>query len=187
MLSNNIKSKIMSNTNKAFKITVGVKPEYLSKNHKTSATTHCSPNSSSSNFYYNSQYSKVGKKNPEKNLKNAIDAISKKKVVNYNIINNIQDNSTQINIYTGNDLIKSLNLYWNSIINSTKSTSPFYDNNLSKKKLGTKTLSKKNKKMKNMKQFIEKHMKEKKAKDSHTERNSSNEKLLKLLLNDLTR
>ena len=47
--------------------------------------------------------------------------------------------------------------------------------------MGTKTLSKKNKKMKNMKQFIEKHMKEKKVKEPHTERNSSNEKLLKLL------
>ena len=35
--------------------------------------------------------------------------------------------------------------------------------------------------MKNMKQFIEKHMKEKKVKEPHTERNSSNEKLLKLL------
>ena len=118
MLSNNIKNKIMSNTNKAFKITVGVKPEYLSKNHKASATTHCSPNSSSSNFYYNSQYSKVGNKNPEKNIKNAIDAISKKKVVNYNIINNIQDNSTQINIYAGSELYKSLHLHNNSVFNS---------------------------------------------------------------------
>ena len=94
------------------------------------------------------------------------------------------NNSTQINIYTGIDLIKSLNLYWNSIINSTKSNSPFYDNNLIKKRIGTKTLSKKNKKMKNVKQFIEKHIKENKEnkpKEPHTERNSSNEKLLKLL------
>ena len=74
-------------------------------------------------------------------------------------MNGIMNNSTQINIYTGNDLIKSLNLYWNSIINPTKSNSPFSDNNISKKKLGTKTLSKKNRKMKNMKQFFEKHMK----------------------------
>ena len=91
------------------------------------------------------------------------------------------NNSTQINIYTGIDLIKSLNLYWNSIINSTKSNSPFYDSNLIKKRIGTKTLSKKNKKMKNVKQFIEKHIKENKPKEPHTERNSSNEKLLKLL------
>ena len=118
ILSNNIKNKIMSNTNKAFKITVGIKPEYLSKNHKTSTTTHCSPNSSSSNFYYNSQYSKIGKKNPEKNIKNVIDEISKKKVVNYNIINNIQDNSTQINIYAGSELYKSLHLHNNSVFNS---------------------------------------------------------------------
>ena len=118
ILSNNIKNKIMSNTNKAFKITVGVKPEFLSKNHKASITTHCSPNSSSSNFYYNSQYNKLGKKNPEKNIKNAIDEIGKKKVVNYNIINNIQDNSTQINIYAGSELYKSLHLHNNSVFNS---------------------------------------------------------------------
>ena len=118
ILSNNIKNKIMSNTNKGFKITVGIKPEFLSKNHKASVTTHCSPNSSSSNFYYNSQYNKIAKKNQEKNIKNALDEINKKKVVNYNIINNIQDNSTQINIYTGSELYKSLHLHNNSVFNS---------------------------------------------------------------------
>ncbi len=39
-------------------------------------------------------------------------------MVNYNIINNIQDNSTQINIYTGSDLYKSLNFHNNSVLNS---------------------------------------------------------------------
>ena len=38
--------------------------------------------------------------------------------MNYNIINNIQDNSTQINIYTGNDLYKSLHIHDNSAFNS---------------------------------------------------------------------
>ena len=132
------------------------------------------------NKFYSSNISNLSIKNKNTRKNNTFN--NKSKIVNnYNIMNGIMNNSTQINIYTGNDLIKSLNLYWNSIINSTKSTSPFYDNNLSKKKLGTKTLSKKNKKMKNMKQFIEKHMKEKKVKEPHTERNSSNEKLLKLL------
>ena len=117
ILSTNMKNKVMFNTNKAFKITVGVKPENLSQNQKKSITTHCSPNSSSSNFYYNSQYNK-NNNNPKKNQKNALEENNKKKVVNYNIINNIQDNSTQINIYTGSDLYKSLHFHNNSVFNS---------------------------------------------------------------------
>ena len=150
----------------------------INKQNKSKLLNNFHPDSV--NKFYSSNISNLSIKNKNTRKNNTYN--NKSKIVNnYNIMNGIMNNSTQINIYTGNDLIKSLNLYWNSIINSTKSTSPFYDNNLSKKKLGTKTLSKKNKKMKNMKQFIEKHMKEKKAKDSHTERNSSNEKLLKLL------
>ncbi len=38
---------------------------------------------------------------------------------NYNIINNFQEGSTQINIFTGNDLINSLNLQNNSIFNNS--------------------------------------------------------------------
>ena len=132
------------------------------------------------NKYYSNNISNLSVKNKNTRKNNTFS--NKNKIVNnYNIMNGIMNNSTQINIYTGNDLIKSLNLYWNSIINSTKTNSPLYDSNLSKKKLGTKTLSKKEKKMKNMKQFIEKHMKEKKMKEPYTERNSSNDKLLKLL------
>ena len=132
------------------------------------------------NKFYSNNISNLSIKNKNTRKNNTYN--NKSKIVNnYNIMNGIMNNSTQINIYTGNDLIKSLNLYWNSIINPTKSNSPFSDNNISKKKLGTKTLSKKNKKMKNMKQFFEKHMKEKKSKEPHTERTSSNEKLLKLL------
>ena len=121
ILSNNIKNKIMSNTNKAFKITVGLKQD-LSQNSKKSVTTRCSPNSSSSNFYYNSHNNKISKKVKEKNLKNTLDELNKKKVVNYNIINNIQDNSTQINIYAGSDLYKSLHFHNNSVFNSPNIT-----------------------------------------------------------------
>ena len=135
------------------------------------------------NKFYNHNVYSLSKKNKNTRKNNTIN--NKSKIVNnYNIMNGIMNNSTQINIYTGIDLIKSLNLYWNSIINSTKSNSPFYYINLIKKRIGTKTLSKKNKKMKNVKQFIEKHIKENKEnkpKEPHTERNSSNEKLLKLL------
>ena len=118
VLSSNMNSNIMRNTNKAFKITVGIKPEYLTQNYKKVITSHCSPNSSSSNFYYNSQYYKKIKKNNEKPL----DEFNKKKVVNYNIINNIQDNSTQINIYTGSELYKSLHFHNNSVFNSPNIT-----------------------------------------------------------------
>ena len=38
---------------------------------------------------------------------------------NYNIVNNIQSGSTQINIYTGNELINSLHLHANSVFNSS--------------------------------------------------------------------
>ena len=150
----------------------------INKQNKSKLLNNFHPDSV--NKFYSSNISNLSIKNKNTRKNNTFN--SKSKIVNnYNIMNGIMNNSTQINIYTGNDLIKSLNLYWNSIINSTKTTSPFYDSNLSKKKLGAKTLSKKNKKMKNMKQFIEKHMKEKRMKEPHTERNSSNEKLLKLL------
>jgi hypothetical protein len=102
---------------------------------------------------------------------------------NYNIMNGIMNNSTQINIYTGNDLIKSIHLYLNSIIHSTKApSSPLYDNNASKKKNNSKSLSKNNnnkkKKNLNLKKFIEKHLNQK---EPYTERNANNEKFLKLL------
>ena len=150
----------------------------ISKQNKGKLLNNFHPDSI--NKYYSNNISSLSTKN--KNMRKNNTFYNKNKIVNnYNIMNGIMNNSTQINIYTGNDLIKSLNLYWNSIINSTKSNSPFHDSNLSKKKLGIKTNSKKNKKVKNMKQFIEKHKKEKKLKEPYTERNSSNEKLLKLL------
>ena len=46
--------------------------------------------------------------------------VKKKKVVNnFNIVNNIYDNSTQVNIFTGRDLYKSLRLQNKSLFNST--------------------------------------------------------------------
>ena len=117
--SNYIKNNLMSNMNKTFKIKVGIKQDFLSKNYKNAKTAHCSHNSCSYNSYYNLPNNKnLKKNNQEINLKNPIKEINKKKVVNYNIINNIQDNSTQINIYTGNDLYKSLHIHDNSAFNS---------------------------------------------------------------------
>ncbi len=53
---------------------------------------------------------------------------------NYNIVNNIQNGSTQINIFTGNELINSLHLHANSVFNSSNfnsrtSRSPIHKKN----------------------------------------------------------
>ena len=140
-------------------------------------------NPDSVNKLYSSNISNLNIKNKNSKNNNTLNNNKNKIVNNYNIMNGIMNNSTQINIYTGNDLIKSLNLYWNSIINSTRSPSAVNDNNLNRKKNGSKSVSKNNKKLKNenLKKFIEKHWKDKKYKEPYTERNSNNEKFLKLL------
>jgi hypothetical protein len=59
----------------------------------------------------------------DKHIKKHLNENKKKKVINtYNIVNNIQDNSTQINIYTGNNLYKSLHIQNNSAFNSSNNT-----------------------------------------------------------------
>ena len=140
-------------------------------------------NPDSVNKLYSSNISNLNIKNKNSKNNNTLNNNKNKIVNNYNIMNGIMNNSTQINIYTGNDLIKSLNLYWNSIINSTRSPSAVNDNNLNRKKNGSKSVSKNNKKLKNenLKKFIEKHWKDKKYKEPYTERNSNNGKFLKLL------
>ena len=141
-------------------------------------------NPDSINKFYSNNISNLKIKNKNNKNNNTFFYNNKNKIVNnYNIMNGVMNNSTQINIYTGNDLIKSIHLYLNSIINSTKSPSHLYENNLSKKKNGSKSLSKKNKKKKNinLKKFIEKHLSKNIMKEPYTERNSNNEKFLKLL------
>ncbi len=144
-------------------------------------------NPDSINKLYSNNLSNLKVKNKNSKNNNTFFNGSKNKIINnYNIMNGIMNNSTQINIYTGNDLIKSLHLYLNSIIHSTKSPpSPLYDNNLSKKKNNSKSLSKNNnnkkKKNVNLKKFIEKHLNKKNMKEPYTERNANNEKFLKLL------
>ena len=121
-------------------------------------------------FYSNNISSlNIKNKNTRKN-KTYYNSNNKNKVENnFNIINGIMNNSTQINIFTGNDLIKSLNLYMNSIIKN----SSFYQ--------GAKSFTKNEKKINNMKKFIHKQIKEKNNNEPYSERNSSNDKLLKLL------
>ena len=106
----NGKSKNINN-----KITVGLKhgPKNLSQK---IISTPISPNNSSSNFYFksNTHTRKSSLNNLDKIIVKTLNENNKKKNVNnFNIINNINDNSTQINIYTGNDLYKSLHYLHN--------------------------------------------------------------------------
>ena len=168
-----------ANSNNYFKEEKKVFKCQINKQNKKKLINNFHPDSV--NKLYSNNLTNLNIKNKNNKNNSTFHANKNRIVNNYNIMNGIMNNSTQINIYTGNDLIKSLNLYWNSIINSSKSPS-IYDN-LKKKKNGSKSLSKKNKKIKNknLKKFIESHMKEKKHKEPYTERNSNNEKFLKLL------
>ena len=121
---NNIINNNSNNSNKNFKITVGIKhaPKH---NSQKIISTPCSPSSSSTNFYFQSQVNsrKNSINNLDKNIKKTLNDNKKKKVVNnFNIVNNIHDNSTQINIYTGNNLYKSLHFHNNSVFNSSNIT-----------------------------------------------------------------
>ena len=132
MLSGNLsntktKNKInnnSNNSNKNYKITVGLKHDPKHYSQKI-ISTPISPNSSSTNFYFQSHVN--SRKNSNNNLdknRNILNERKKKKVVNnFNIVNNIHDNSTQINIYTGNNLYKSLHFNNNnSVFNSSNIT-----------------------------------------------------------------
>ena len=103
MLSGNNSSNKHNNKNINYKITVGLKQQ--AKPDKNKISFPGSPSNSTSNFYYQSQTN--SRKSSTNNL-NKKKKDKKKVVNNYNIVNNIHDNSTQINIYTGKDLYKSL-------------------------------------------------------------------------------
>ena len=122
---NNINNKINNNSNNNFKITVGLKHDHKQNSQKV-ISSPCSPNNSSYNFYFQSNLQNNKNKNNdnmETNIKKTLEEYTKKRFVqNYNIINNIHDNSTQINIYTGNELYKSLHFHNNSVFNSSNLT-----------------------------------------------------------------
>ena len=136
MLSENHSStnNTQTNSNKNFKITVGLKHD-LKYNSQKIISSPSSLSNSSSNFYikpkvqnYNEvKNNKINYNNElmETNNKNLVEGYNKKRVIhnyNYNIVNNINDNSTQINIYTGNELYKSLHFPNNSSFNSSNLT-----------------------------------------------------------------
>ena len=189
-ISSNILHKIKNNNSKKKKINMKNNNHFreekkifkcqINKQNQKKLINNFNPDSI--NKFYSNNLSNLNIKN--KNNRNNNTFYNKNKVINnYNIMNGVMNNSTQINIYTGNDLIRSLNLYWNSIINSSKTPTGLYEHNFVKVKNSSKSLSKRNKRVNNsgLKKFIERHLKEKKSKEPYTERNSNNEKFLKLL------
>ena len=114
---NNIVNMISNNNNN--KKTVGNNKKGIKIDHKK-LSFPCSPYNSSTNFHFKSQItSRKSSLNKKKNLK-LIKETNKKKVINnFNIVNNIHDNSTQINIFTSKDLYKSLRLQNKSLFNSS--------------------------------------------------------------------
>ena len=133
-----------NNTNNNFKITVGLKHD-LKNNSQKIISSPCSPSNSGTNFYFRSNMPthKDSGNNLETNIKQTLEEYNKKKIVNYNIVNNIHDNSTQINIYTGNELYKSLHFHNNSVFNSSNMTPAA---TFSKSPIGTEGIGNKNKK-----------------------------------------
>ena len=117
----NISNNKNLNNNKNYKITVGNNKHQGIKIDSKKISFPCSPSSSntSSKFYFQSQItSRKSSINKKKNTK-LIKETNKKKVVNnFNIVNNIHDNSTQINIFTGKELYKSLRFQNKSLFNS---------------------------------------------------------------------
>ena len=142
----NTNTNINNDSNKKFKITVGLKHDFKNKSQKI-ISSPISPNNSGSNFYFRSNLNTHRDKdieNLETNIKRTLEEYNKKKVIhNYNIVNNINDNSTQINIYTGNELYKSLHFNNNSVFNNSNLTST---NTFSKSPVGVEVVGIKNKK-----------------------------------------
>ena len=132
----NTKNKISNNSgnfNKNYQNTVGLKHD-TKHNSKKIISTPCSPSSSLTNFYFQSHVNsrKNSINNLDKNIKKTLNENKNKKVVNnFNLVNNIHDNSTQINIYTGNNLYKSLHFINNNSVFNNSNITPANTNSKS--------------------------------------------------------
>ena len=113
-----------NNSSKKFILTDRKKNDFKNNSQKV-LSSPSSVNNSSTNFYFQSSLrkDKKNRKNNEKIiLKPSEDNNSKRVIHNYNIINNIYDNSTQINIYTGNEFYKPFIYQNNSNFNNSNLT-----------------------------------------------------------------
>ena len=114
-------------------------------------------------------YNILNTKNKKKNK-----SISKNKenhsiINNYNIINNIQEGFTQINIYNGNELINSINFKLNNNSKSSSKKKININNNITY--INNKSKQKRNKFDLNLRKIIHKHIIDN---ESSTERNNKN-------------
>ena len=110
-----------NNSNKKYRITSGLKNDIKYSSQKAINSPYF-PNNSSSNFYFQSYIHtrKNSVNNLDKKIMKTLNENTKKKVLNnFNLYNNINENSTQINIYTGNDVYKSLHRHNKSVFNSS--------------------------------------------------------------------
>ena len=110
-----------NNSNKKYRITSGLKNDLKYSSQKAISSPYL-PNNSSSNFYFQSYIHtrKNSVNNLDKKIMKTLNENSKKKVLNnFNLYNNINENSTQINIYTGNDVYKSLHCHNKSVFNNS--------------------------------------------------------------------
>ena len=109
----------INSNSKMYKITVGNTKQGIKIDSKK-INFPCSPSNSGSEFYFTNQITnRKHSMNKAKKTKLTKEVKKKKVVNNFNIVNNIHDNSTQINIFTGKDLYKSLRLQNKSLFNST--------------------------------------------------------------------
>ena len=116
-------------------------------------------------------YNILNTKNKKKNK-----SISKNKenhsiINNYNIINNIQEGFTQINIYNGNELINSINFKLNNNSKSSSKKKININNNITYINNKSKIKKKRNKFDLNLRKIIHKHIIDN---ESSTERNNKN-------------
>ena len=116
-------------------------------------------------------YNILNTKNKKKNK-----SISKNKenhsiINNYNIINNIQEGFTQINIYNGNELINSINFKLNNNSKSSSKKKINNNNNITYINNKSKIIQKRNKFDLNLRKIIHKHIIDN---ESSTERNNKN-------------
>ena len=110
-----------NNLSKKFILTDKLKNDIKNKSQKVMSSPS-SMNNSSTNFYFQSSLRKNKNNNEKIITKTSEDKNSKRIIHNYNVINNIYDNSTQINIYTGNDFYKPFIYQNNSAFNNSNLT-----------------------------------------------------------------
>ena len=114
-------------------------------------------------------YNILNTKNKKKSKSTSKNKENHSIINNYNIINNIQEGFTQINIYNGNELINSINFKLNNNSKSSSKKKININNNITY--INNKSKQKRNKFDLNLRKIIHKHIIDN---ESSTERNNKN-------------